>query len=73
LGEVPVVLAQKLLGFALCKRNLTGGQVHRVDDQNDFDWRVGRGSGSIELLKGKKLLRLFVIEKRKVCGCEASD
>ncbi len=68
---MPVVLAQKSLGFAHCKRNLLRLQVQGIDDKNYLHKRVGPGGGSVERLKGENLLWLIVVEQRKVVGSQA--
>jgi hypothetical protein len=44
-----------------------GGSVDGVDDQNDFNGRVGsRDRRAIHGMKGKDFLRLFIVQKSKV-------
>lgn len=59
-----IVPAQKLLGFAHCKRNLLRLQVQSIDDENYIHRRVGPVGGSVERLKGENLLWLIVVEQR---------
>lgn len=66
-----VVLAQKLFDLLPYKGNLLMRLIYCINDQNDFDRRVGLMSGSIEGMKGDNLRGQAVVQQRKVLEFEA--
>ena len=68
---MPPVLPQKLLDSILKIVNLVGRVPDGVDDQNDFNGRIGLNRDPIECVEGEDLAFLAVVQQREVFALKA--
>jgi hypothetical protein len=67
---MPAVLPQEPLDFLPLMGSQLMRQAECIDEQNDFNRRIGFGRDPIECLKGENLAGLAVVQQGKVLKAE---
>jgi hypothetical protein len=73
LGQRPAVSPKKLLDFIPLDGYICEFSVDFIHEQDDFHRRISRRGPTLYSLKRQDLLRLFVVQERKVLLFEARD
>jgi hypothetical protein len=74
LCQLAAISQQKFLNLFPFVSDGLGGSVDGVDDQNDFNRRIGsRGGFAIDAMKGEDALRSLVVQNGKVLLLQSAN